>query len=54
MYLLLKLLFLYLFGFYLYYRHTPTSKEVAQPLFVCIPFKLLLFIYLSHFFGEIR
>jgi len=37
MHLLLLPLFLYLVGFYLYYRHTPTSKEFAQPLFVCHP-----------------
>ena len=43
MYLLLWPLFLYFSGFYLYYRHTPTSKEVAQPLFVCHPLKITTF-----------
>ena len=54
---LLPLLFsllVYFSGFYLYYRHTPTYKEVAQPPFVYPLLEILLFLYLSCFFCEIR
>jgi hypothetical protein len=42
--LLLKPRLFYLSGFYLYYRHTPTYKEVAQPLFVYPLLEILPFI----------
>ena len=40
----------YIYGFYLYYRHTPTYKEVAHPLFVCHPLSITTFYLPFSFF----